>query len=194
MKDSNMDEWILEQLRSSVLFDLKDLIDDGCFVVNYHNISFNKTIDKTGLLSKKINLGHSDYQTGKCIFYGDKIVSSRQKSASELLMMIGIYSSVRASQKATEKVQELQKGNIEFSSIDEVVKDFDENKMPEVESNIRESFKQYIRHLSSNEAKPFFPLLNDKELIELGFKESCWHSCILPSLKKIPILGGVFNW
>lgn len=188
-----MDEWILEQLKSSVLFDLKDLIEDNYFIINSPNLSFNETIDKTGLLSKKINWGQSAYNIGKNIFYGDEIISPRQKSASELLMMISIYSSTRSSQMAAEKVQELQQGNIKISNIDEVVKDFDENHIPITESNIRYSFKQYIRHLSANEAKPFFPLLNDKELIELGFKESCWHSCVLPSLKKIPMLGGVFR-
>lgn len=169
-----MNWWIQKQLRAILLTDLRPLIPEGYFESQVDTLTFNKTIDVSGHLSDEIRWGYLAGTLGKQLFFSNIIqMSARQKSASDVLMNLGMYVGAYTTQQSCNKLTELaDKQGASDGNAKKVALQIHNEQLPVLERNVNGALAQYLRHLSKEEASPFIPLLNRNQLIALGFKTS----------------------
>jgi hypothetical protein len=176
-----VDWWIEKQLRSNLISELDSLIPENYFERDKDKFLLDKTIDNSGRLSEELRWGYLAGSVGKYLFFNNMLkMTSRQKSASEVLMNLGMLIAAKASQDCCLKVknissqEEINEGNVNI-----VAEQLSSDHIPTLTKNVNSSLTQYIRHLSMDEAKPLLPLLSKRDLIKLGFKTSKWIIILL---------------
>ena len=169
-----MDWWIQKQLRSMVVTDLGALIPGDYFEREIDNFAIDRTIDKSGLLSEELRWGYLAGVIGKKLFFDNSsLMTARQKSASELLMNLGILAVAEAIHMSCLSVRDIADENGVFDeNAGEVASQINSEQIPVFKNNVRGALMQYLKHLSREEADPFLELLSKRDLIKLGYKDS----------------------
>ncbi|PTN13178.1 hypothetical protein C8R11_101162 [Nitrosomonas aestuarii] len=176
-----------------VLSDLREHIPDEYFESETERFNLNESFDKRGFLSKELRWGYLAGDLGRRLCFSNEILmSAKQKSAAEVLMNLGMYVAAKAAHEACDKIQKLvAEKEADEGNAGEVARQLQTKQLPVLEKNVTGSLKQYIRYLSNEEAKPFVPLLSDKDQIELGFKKSIKNEVLQWSLKKLDYIFGL---
>ena len=169
-----MDWWIQKQLRSMVVTDLGALIPGDYFEREIDKFAIDRTIDKSGLLSKELRWGYLAGVIGKKLFFDNSsLMTARQKSASELLMNLGILAVAEATHMSCLSVRDIADENGVFDeNAGEVASQINSEQIPVLKNNVRGALMQYLKHLSREEANPFLELLSKRDLIKLRYKDS----------------------
>lgn len=168
-----MDHWIERQLRSQVTCDLKEFIPNNYFEGEKDKFILIGSIDETGFLSKELRWGYLAGTLGKKLYFDNELImSARQKSASEVLMNLGMYVAAKSAHSScTNLTNNAVRMHIEAGNSVKVARQLHEEHLPILEENITGALSQYVRHLKTEEASPFYSLLNKTDQIEHGFKK-----------------------
>lgn len=156
-----MNHWIERQLRSRVLSDLDKLIPERYFERDKEKFTLNKNIDGSGFLSNELRWGYLAAVIGKKLYFDTEILMSpRQKSASEVLMNLGMYVGAKTAETSCIKVTEIAKNlNIQDGNAADVARKLQGEQVPALKENVHGALARYLTHLSHEEANPFRPLL-----------------------------------
>ncbi|MFW5488140.1 MAG: hypothetical protein ACNI3A_06960 [Desulfovibrio sp.] len=168
-----MDWWLLKQLRSMVISDLKNFIPPDYFEQKKDHFQITNQLQNSDYISKELRWGFLAGKMGKDLFFNETpIMSARQKSASEVLMNLGLLAEAEAARLACESCQHLaDTKKILITNPGEVASQIQSEQIPILEENIKGALQLYINHLTPQEAVPFCELLNPKDLT----KKKIWN-------------------
>jgi hypothetical protein len=157
-----MDSWILKQLRALILSDLKDHIPKDYFDEKIENLPLNDTFKSHEYLSYEKKWGCLVGKLGQKLYFQPPLgISPRQVAASEILMNLGMLAATEASLSATEQIYERAKEKeISDGNAGVVAAQLKNEHIPIFQDNVRGGLKQYIHHLTPEEAKPYISLLH----------------------------------
>jgi len=157
-----------------VVTDLGALIPGDYFEREIDKFAIDRTIDKSGLLSEELRWGYLAGVIGKKLFFDNSsLMTARQKSASELLMNLGILAVAEATHMSCLSVRDIADENGVFDeNAGEVASQINSEQIPVLKNNVRGALMQYLKHLSREEANPFLELLSKRDLIKLRYKDS----------------------
>jgi len=166
MIDNQLDQWILKQLRGLVLTDIREFIPEGYFHGAQDLFPVNESIEGAAQLSFEMRWGYLAGTLGrKMHFDSSEIMSARQVAAFEVLMHLGFLASVEASKKMCDSISRKAASlNVLDGNSGAVATQMAQEHLPTARLNLLEGLKQYILHLSDNEAKPFLSLIQNPPL------------------------------
>jgi hypothetical protein len=166
MIDKKLDKWILKQLRGLVLTDVRDFIPEGYFDGARDLFPINEGIEGGAQSSFEMRWGYLAGTLGrKMYFHSSEIMSARQISAFEVLMHLGILASLEASRQMCDRISRTASSlNAPDGNSGSVAKQMEQEHLPTLRQNLLDGLKQYMLHLSDNEAKPFLSLIQNAPL------------------------------
>lgn len=165
-----MDHWMERQLRSRVLSDLDELIPERYFERDKDKFTLKKNIDETGFLSNELRWGYLAGAIGRKLYFDTELLMSpRQKSASEVLMNLGMYVGAQSAETSCLKVSEIAKKlNIQDGNAADVSRKLQDEQIPALKENVHGALARYLSHLSHEEANPFRVLLPSNNQVSLS--------------------------
>ncbi|MBD8631162.1 hypothetical protein IFT74_07260 [Oxalobacteraceae sp. CFBP 8755] len=161
-----MDPWVLRQLRGRVLEDLLDHIPKNYFESEKDKFQYDSTFIGSKSLSYEMRWGYLAGELGRQLyFHSDSVLSARQISASEVLMHLGILAAVEASRNACEQLSKKANDlNVADGNSTVVAAQMRTEHIPTLQLNLLGGVRQYLLHLTSEEAKPFTSIIQNTPL------------------------------
>ena len=158
------DWWILKQLRGQVISDLKDIIPSDYFDNAEVTLALDSRIKDSKHLSFELGWGSLAATIGrKLLFHSTTPMSARQISASEVLMHLGLLAASEAQRNTCERLSQAAiENNIADGNSTSVERQLREEIVPAFEINLTDGLKQYLLHLTEEEAKPFSSLIQNR--------------------------------
>lgn len=156
-----MEWWVINQLRAKVVWDLKEFIPHDYFESNRDDFKINAPLKGIDHLSEELRWGWLAGKIGNELSHkSNKIMSPRQKAASDLLLDLGNLASATARHEimllfakfAADKGVEIPGARI-------CTEDIKEKWLPAFKNNYLVTLKQYSNYLDEMELKPFLELL-----------------------------------
>lgn len=160
---ADLDWWIVKQLRSMVLTDLREFIPDNYFSGEVETFKFHEGIANAAHWSSEMRWGYLAGNFGrKLFFHSTAIMTARQTSAAEVLMNLGMLAGAEAAQGTSQQlaIEATAKG-VSDGNAGAVAEQLRVEHIPTLTNNIRVGLKRYLRYLTSFEAEPFLPLLEN---------------------------------
>ena len=158
-----MDSWILKQLRTFVLSELKDHIPEGYFETKVESFQVNETLEGHRYLSFENRWGYLASKLGQKLHFEPPVeITPRQLSASELLMNLGMLASAEASWSVCEQIhQKALEKKCSDGNAGKVAAQLKYDHIPTFQSNIKGALEQFLLHLSKEEAMPYISLVDN---------------------------------
>jgi hypothetical protein len=156
-----VDWWIVKQLRTMVLIDLRDFVPHGYFESEAEKFKFHDSLKNAEHFSREIRWGYLAGKLGQRLFFeSTTIMSARQVSASEVLMNLGMLASAEAAQDATAQLsKDAEAKGVLGCNAGGVAEQLEHEHIPTLSNNVVGALDQYLRYLTPREAEPFLPLL-----------------------------------
>lgn len=157
---------------------LKEFIPDGYFSEGKEKLTYNSSLPAAKHWSAELHWGHHAAKLGKELFFDYSItMTPRQKSASELLMNLGLLAGAEASQKAAEYLSEhALSAGVDDANSGEVSNKLKNEQLPTLSENVKGSLSLYLNQLPEREADAFRPLLGKSS-------ESFYQKCKVAVVK-----------
>ena len=156
------DWWIIKQLRSMVLTDLRELIADDYFAGEAEAFRFNEGIANAAHYSSEMRWGSLAGKLGQKLFYHSTVImTARQTSAAEVLINLGLLAATEAAQGASHQLSLAAKAKgVSDGNAGPVAEQLRTANIPTLVNNVRAALTQYLRYLTFFESEPFLPLLD----------------------------------
>lgn len=156
--------WIYKQLRSQVMTDLQKHIPENYFSHIDARLKINKSFNSANYLESEMQWGYKAGTLGKKLFFDNSIImTAKERSASEVLMHLGLLATAEVSQKMCEElaVKATERGIDDGNSnvVSKQLKTFD---IPTFQANLQGGLTQYLKHLQGAELAPFIELTPKK--------------------------------
>ncbi|OXX51429.1 hypothetical protein B9J80_14005 [Vibrio sp. V12_P9A6T4] len=160
---SEMDEWVLKQLRAQVISDLKNHISTGYFSQNLESMAFSDAFKNHEYLSIENKWGYLAAKVGKKIYFDQsENLLPRELAACDVLMNLGFLASSKACLNVCEQIeQKAIENGVSDGNSGKVANQFKNQHIPTYHMNIKGALEQYLQHLSEEEAKPYLSLLSE---------------------------------
>ena len=153
--------WLIKTLRSQVLSDLRKHIPDNYFSNIDERLRINTASRSAKHFDSEMQWGYKAATLGKKLFFDDSIImTAREKSASEILMHLGMLATAEVFQKMTEEIAE--KANeigCDDGNASVVSKQVKSSHIPTFQDNLTAGLDRYLKHLNEGERAPFLVLL-----------------------------------
>ena len=156
-----LDWWIIKQLRSMVLTDLREFVPEEYFAGETETFRFNEGIANAAHYSSEMRWGSLAGKLGqKLIYHSTVIMTARQTSAADVLMNLGLLAATEAAQGVSHQLSLAAKAkDVSDENAGPVAEQLRTTNIPTLVSNVRGALTQYLRYLTTFEAEPFLPLL-----------------------------------
>ena len=155
------DWWIIKQLRSMVLTDLREFVPEEYFAGETETFRCNEGIANAAHYSSEMRWGSLAGKLGqKLIYHSTVIMTARQTSAADVLMNLGLLAATEAAQGVCHQLSLAAKAKgVSDGNAGPVAEQLRRESIPTLVNNVRGALKQYLRYLTSFESEPFSPLL-----------------------------------
>ena len=169
ISDRVLDYWVMKQLRGAVLSDLADFIEPGYFESEQEQFLFNENIKNSKYLSNEVRWGYLAGKLGRRLYFESAVpMSARQVAASEVLMHLGMLASIAASMTVCTNIGlDAAAIGVPDGNSSVVAQHLKNEQLPILTENLLEGLKQYMLHLSKEEAAPFNSLLDNSTPISI---------------------------
>jgi hypothetical protein len=169
ISDRVLDYWIIKQLRGAVLSDLDQFIEPGYFDAEKEKFILSDQINNGKYLSAEIRWGYLAAKLGKQPYFESTTkMSARQVAASEVLMHLGMLASTAASMTVCTNLNiDAATLQVPGANAGEVAQQLRREHLPIFTKNLLQGLKQYLLHLSTQEAAPFVALLDNSAVISV---------------------------
>ena len=160
-EQSRLDWWIIKQLRSMVLTDLREFVPEDYFAGEMDAFKFHEGLANATHYSSEMRWGSLAGRLGrKLFFHSTAIMTARQTSAAEVLMNLGMLAAAEAAQRVSRQLSSNATArSVSDGNAGAVADQLTAEHIPTLSENIRGALKQYLRYLTSFETEPFLPLL-----------------------------------
>jgi len=159
-----VDWWVLKQLRAQVLSDLLDFIPSGYFEQTVSELEL-VGFEHSKSLTRDLQWGYLAGKLGHSLFFNSPTnMSARQMSAAAMLMHIGLLEAAQTQKSTTQQlVEKATTLGVDDENAGNVLSQLKDSILPTLERNIEGELKQYLKHLTENESKPFLTLIGTQE-------------------------------
>lgn len=160
-----MDSWVLKQLRFFILVELNDHIPSGHFDQNLETLNFHKSLRSHEYLSYESKWGYLATQIGRQLYFqAPENFTARKISASEILMNLGMLASAKSALNAYEQLRDkAAEANLPDGNSGSVADKIKSEAIPILQNNIKSGLRQYLTHLSPEEARPYISLIEESD-------------------------------
>lgn len=160
-KQAALDWWIIKQLRSMVLTDLRDFMPEDYFSNETETFRLHDGLANAAHYSTEMRWGYLARRLGqKLFFHSTVIMTARQTSAAEVLMNLGLLAAAEAAQGVSHQLSlDAKAKGVSDGNAVAVEEQLRKESIPTLVNNVRGALKQYLRYFTSFESEPFSPLL-----------------------------------
>lgn len=161
-ENTSFDWWIIKQLRSMVLTDLREFVREGYFSSEAEAFKLHEGFANAAHNSSEMRWGYLAGRLGHKLFFDFTVImTARQTSAAELLMNLGMLAAAEAAHRTSHHLSSDAKAKgVSDANAGPVAEQLRAEHIPTLSKNIRAALKQYLRYLTSPEAAAFVPLLD----------------------------------
>ena len=156
-----LDFWIVKQLRAAILSDLRDFIPVEYFET-LAITPFDTTISNHAHRTFEMNWGNLAATKARTMFFCSNLaMSPRQVAATEMLLHLGLLTSTSVIRSAHTALKE-QARKTSFDDSEKIVgSPVSHEGISQLIANVTNGLRQYLLHLSVEDALPFRSLLDD---------------------------------
>ena len=167
-----MEWWIYRQLRSRVMNDLREFIPDVHFEAG-ESFKVHESIPNADDISAEIHWGRQAAIIGRKLFFDTSLLMTpRQRSASDVLMNLGMLVGAEATQRSAKSASEYAaKLGVSDGNSGNVATQMEKEQIPTLSNNVQEALKLYVNYLPKREASIYLNLL--------GKNRSKWRKMLL---------------
>lgn len=148
--------------------DLERHIPKDYFTLRDERLSVSSEFQSAKSLESELQWGYKASILGKDLYFSNSVImTARERSASEVLMHLGMLAATEAYKTMAEEIANTVAKGKNDGNAGAVAKQLKNSHIPTFHKNLKGGLSQYLKHLDRDERAPFVQLLPHSYLLPL---------------------------